>query len=218
MSYGRDEVLGNFRTERYGKLNDCRWNHFLGLDIPLKNKRIFEPGAGVGDQTEWLLNQGAAHIYVNEGRMENISIIRDRFHDEPRVSILHGQLESCLAFPEFDLHVDLVFCYGVYYHLREDLEFTIMGQLSKIGDTIAFDYLAGNDNEVAYGYDNPSTAMTGYALRPRPETMTAALKKYFAFAYDPREPLEWVDPIASEQRIVAVASHFKLDSPDLIQI
>ena len=67
----RDEILGNFRTGRYHALNDCRWNHFLSLGIPILDKRIFEPGAGVGDQTEWLLSQGAKYIYVNEGRADN---------------------------------------------------------------------------------------------------------------------------------------------------
>lgn len=63
--HGTAEVMGNFRTERYHALNKARWEHFLSMGIPIEGKAIFEPGAGIGDQTEWLLNQGAKYIWVN---------------------------------------------------------------------------------------------------------------------------------------------------------
>lgn len=210
--------MGSFRTERYHALNKTRWEHFLGMDIPIEGLTIFEPGAGIGDQTEWLLEHGAAHIYANDGREENLGILRERFQNDLRVSTLHGDLESCLAFPEFDFYVDLIFCYGVYYHLREDYPgFTIMRQLSHKGRMIAFDYLAGNDGEVHYGYDNPSTSISQYGFRPLRETMTSALKRYWNFVYAPKIQLEWTDPIATEDRVVAVASHIEFKrNPNLI--
>ena len=216
-TYSREDILSSFRNPRYESLNETRWNHFLAMGIPIKNQLIFEPGAGVGDQTEWLLKQDPMFIWVNEGREGNAEIIRDRFVGNFRVEVFCGDLESCLAFPEYDFYADLIFCYGVYYHLREDEQFTIMRQLSKLGETIAFDYLAGEDGEVSYGYDNPSTSISQYARRPRRETMTAALKTCWEFVYDPKEPLAWVDPQAYEDRVVAVASHVELNNPSLIQ-
>lgn len=217
-TYARAEIMGNFRTERYAALNKCRWDHFLTMGIPIKGKTIFEPGAGIGDQTEWLLEQGANHIFVNEGRPGNVAVIRERFGDDKRVSIIHGDIETCLAFDDYAFFVDLIFCYGVYYHLREDKEFTILRQLSLLGEMVAFDYLAGSDNEVSYGYDNPSTSISQYAFRPRPESMEAGLKDCFAWVYRPQVPLDWQDPVAAEDRRVLVGSHFVLDNPNVIQI
>src|SRR5574337_712991 len=108
-TFDRDTILGNFRTPRYEALNKCRWDHFLSLGIPVKGKRVFEPGAGIGDQTAWLLEQGADYIYVNEGRAGNREIIRERFGNDPKVSILHGYLEECLG--DYLFNVDLIFCY-----------------------------------------------------------------------------------------------------------
>jgi len=76
----------------------------------------------------------------------------------------------------------LIYCYGVYYHLRDSTDFRILKQLSKFGQTIAFDYLAGNDNEVGYGYDNPSTSLSQYAFRPRTETLMTALSDIWGYA------------------------------------
>ncbi len=213
----KEEIMPSFRNERYESLNRTRWDHFLSMRIPIEGRTIFEPGAGIGDQTEWLLNQGARYIFVNEGQEGNRAIIRERFLTNPKVSIIHGDLETCLG--ELDFCVDLIFCYGVYYHLRETFPlFPLMRDLSRLGKMIAFDYLAGNDNEVHYGYDNPSTSISQYGFRPRRETMTAALKDCFKYVYDPKNPLEWRDPLASEDRVVAVASHIALDSPNLDQI
>lgn len=213
----KDEILGNFRTPRYHALNQARWDHFLSMGIPIAHKTVFEPGAGVGDQTEWLLVQGARHIYVNEGREGNRAIIRERFEKDLRVSIIHGELETCL--PAYEFNVDMIFCWGVYYHLRETLpDVPIMRQFARLGKMIVFDYLAGNDNEASYGYDNPSTSITWYGFRPRRETMTDALKTCWEYVYSPKVPLHWIDPVASEDRVVAVASHFRLDNPNLDRI
>ena len=204
------EILSDFRNERYAALNQIRWAHFLSMEIDLEGRTVFEPGAGVGDQTDWLLNRGAKMIYVNDGRFQNLSIIRDRFKDEARLTFLPGNLEVCLTGCEFKLNVDFIFCYGVYYHLRETPDFRIMRELSNVGQTIVFDYLVGNNDEVSYGYDNPSTSLSWYAFRPRTETLIKALKEIWGYAYLPKMQLQWVDPLQAEQRLVAVASRAPL--------
>jgi hypothetical protein len=212
-----EDILSQFRNERYEALNAVRWAHFLSLEISLEGKTIFEPGAGVGDQTAWLLNQGAKLIYVSDGRFENLAIIAARFIGDLRLAIIPGDLEFCLVGSQFRLNVDFIFCYGVYYHLKESSDFRIMRELSAVGQTIAFDFLAGNDNEVSYGYDNPSTSISGYGFRPRPESLVAALKEIWGYAYLPKEQLKWIDPVQAEQRMVAIASHAPLRNPNLIR-
>src|SRR5262245_26453861 len=104
------------------------------MDLPIEGKTIFEPGAGIGDQTEWLLEQGAKHVWVQDGREDNVAAIRERFGfgEDERVTVLPaGDLEKCL--PDIDIpFVDLVFCYGVYYHIRDPIpEFPILRQLAR---------------------------------------------------------------------------------------
>lgn len=209
-------ILSSFRNDRYERLNQCRWEQFLSMGIDIKGKTIFEPGAGVGDQTEWLLKQGVGHVYVNDGREENLEMVQERFGGNDRVTILPAQDMETAKFSDIPF-VDLIFCWGVYYHLREDLEFRVLHQLSRKGATIVMDYLAGNDNEVSYGYDNPSTSLSKYAFRPRTETLMEAMTKSFGYAYHPVHQLKWEDPLAAETRLVVVGSHFLLGNPNLIR-
>lgn len=188
------------------------------MGIPIAGKTIFEPGAGIGDQTEWLLAQGAAHIYTQEGREENLRVIVERFSGNPRVTILPvGNLEECL--PEMPFHgLDLIYCYGVYYHINENLStFPIMRALATIGEMIVLEYLEGNDTNPHYGYDNPGTSISRYGCRPRHDTMLKAMKDIWGFAYKPKNQLKWVDPVAPETRLIAVASKFALVNEQLEQ-
>lgn len=214
-----EERLSNFRGDRYAYLNELRWDLFLKMGIPIAGKSIFEPGAGIGDQTEWLLGQGVKHIHVNDGRPEKLEIIRQRFGDDPRLTFVCGNLEECLANPEFKFTVDLIFMWGVYYHLDDSMsDFDIMRSLSSIGPTVVFDYLESpEDGTVSYGYDNPSTSLSQHAIRPTTPTLMKGLKKVWGHAYLPNTQMEWNDPLAWDTpRRLAVASRIPLDNPQLL--
>ncbi len=218
----QQEIIKNFRSDRYDTLNRLRWDLFLKMGIPIKDQVIFEPGAGIGDQTEWLLSQGAKHVYVSDGRAENAEIIFRRFGYDPRVSIWIGDLEN----PEFleiarkGASADLVFLWGCYYHINDDLqEFRIMRALSKIAPVVVFDYLESReDGTTFYGYDNNSTSLSQYAIRPTTPTMIAGLKKAWGHAYLPKVQMDWEDPLAAgTPRRLAVASLEPLNNPNLIE-
>jgi hypothetical protein len=202
-------ILTNFRTERYDYLNELRWRLFLKMGIPIMDKVIFEPGAGIGDQTEWLLNRGAKHIYVNDGRPDNLQIIRDRFRSNPRLTFVEGNLENCLDKEEFNFTADLIFLWGVYYHIDDSLtEFQIMRGLSRIAPMVVFDYLeSAQDGTTEYGYDNPSTSVSQRAIRLTTTTLMRGLRKVWGHAYLPKAQMDWEDPLASgTPRRLAVAS------------
>jgi hypothetical protein len=217
--FSRETVWSNFRTPRYERLNQVRWDHFIGMGIPLKGKTIFEPGAGVGDQTEWLLNQGVKHVTVNDGREENLQIIRERFGHDPRVTTVCGNIETFL--PTLDIYVDFIYFYGVYYHLNESAQdFHIMRDLSKRGQAVAFDFHAGNNVTDFYNGDSPSTSLSQYGLRVNVDTLMKAMKEIWGHAYLPKIQLDWQDPtIPHEVRLVAVGSHVSLDdNPNLVPV
>lgn len=215
--YTKEEIMPHFRTERYAVLNQVRWEQFLGMGIPLESKTIFECGAGIGDQTEWLLGQGVAHIHVNDGRAENLALIHERFGYDPRLSYVLGDLEVCLGRTEFQFKVDLVYCYGVYYHINESFDrFHIMKGLARIGGMAAIEYLEGDDTTAGYGYDNPSVALNDYGIRPSSETMKREMKRIWEFVYWPRNQLDWHDPCAPDTpRRIIVGSHEAIKSPQL---
>ena len=212
--------LENFRTERYAKLNQVRWEHFLSMEISLVGKTVFEPGAGIGDQTEWLLGQGVRHIWVQDGRECNVEVILERFRDDKRVTILPAtDIESGIIDHAQEVpFVDLIFCYGVYYHIADrPPTFPVLHELARMGEMIVLDYLVGNDNEADYGYDNPSTSINRKGFRPYPETMLSALNEVFGYGYSPKRQLEWTDPLAAETRLIAIGSHFLIDNTNLLQ-
>lgn len=212
------EILSNFRTPRYDELNRLRWDLFLKMGIPIKDQVIFEPGAGIGDQTEWLLSQGAKHVFVNDGRPENLKLIFERFGLDPRVSYVTGNLETDIPSWHF-LKTDLIFLWGVYYHINDSpTEFQIMRGLSKIAPVVVFDYLENDqDGTHFYGYDNPSTSVSQYAIRPTTKTMMEGLKKTWGHAYLPKVQMDWHDPLAEgTPRRLAVASTQPLNNPNLI--
>lgn len=212
------EIWPNFRTKRYAVLNKLRWDAFLATGLSLKGKTVFEPGAGVGDQTKWLLKQGIKWVIVNDGRPENLHIIWERFHTNPRVSrYLHGNLENCLDTPDFQFTVDFIFLWGVYYHLNDTFDFQILRQLSCIGPTIAFDYLEGDDTTEQYGFDNPGVAVSLSGIRPTTPTLMQALKEIWGYAYLPMTQLDWYDELApNTPRRIVVASKTPLNNPQLI--
>lgn len=216
----KEQILKNFRTERYAVLNQLRWDLFLKMGIPLRDKVIFEPGAGIGDQTEWLLGQGVKHIYVNDGRPDNLQIIRERFPNDPRLTFVDGNIEGCLTQPEFNFIVDLVFLWGVYYHINDSpSEFQIMRALSRIGPVVVFDYLESQkDGTTFYGYDNHSASVSQYAIRTTTATMIAGLKKVWGHAYLPKEQMDWVDPLEPDApRRLAVGSLIPLNNENLVE-
>lgn len=214
-------VLGNFRTERYAYLNELRWRLMLQTGIPIRGQTIFEPGAGVGDQTEWLLKQGAARVIVSDGRESNIGIIAKRFAGDERVQPILGNLEDCLDRPEFQITADLVFLWGVYYHINDPMpEFPILGKLARIAPVVVFDYLesATGENYVeSYDYENPSASISHASGRPTRALMVDGLRRTFGHAYFPAEQMDWHDPSAPKTpRKIVVGSRRPLSYPGLV--
>ena len=200
LSESEINSLKNFRTERYFFINELRWRLLLQTNINFEGKVIFEPGAGVGDQTQWLLKRGAAHIYVSDGRDVNVGLIRKRFNGDPRVTVLRGNLEWSLSESPFQLQADVIFLWGVYYHIYDPApEFPVLKQLSQIAPLIVLDYLesaTGADYVEHYGYDNVSASISYSSLRPTESTMQSALHKIFGNVYLPVDQMDWHDPAA----------------------
>jgi hypothetical protein len=214
--------LTNMHDGRQQTLNRLRWEVLQKTGLEIAGKTIFEPGAGIGDQTEWLLAQGASRVIVNDGREANLSVIKKRFASDDRVSTILGNIENCLDLPAFRaIKADLVYLWGVYYHANDSLtDFGILRGLSHIAPIVVFDYLesaTGQDWIESYDYDHPTTSISRKSPRPTYDTMMAGIKKTFGNAYNPVSQFDWHDFCAPQTpRKIAVGSKYPLNLPGLI--
>lgn len=217
--HGLSEMHGG----RQQTLNQLRWEVMLGTGLPLAGRTIFEPGAGIGDQTEWLLAQGARRVIVSDGREHNLNVIRKRFAADPRVTPVLGNLETCLELPAFQqIRADLVYLWGVYYHIHDPLDhFPVLCGLARIAPVVVFDYLesaTGADWLEGYNYDHPTTSISRKSWRPTQATMMAGIRKAFGHAYLPVRQFDWYDFCApNTPRKIAVGSASPLTLPGLIK-
>ena len=226
LDISNDELsaLNNFRTDRYFWLNEYRWRLLLQAGIPFKNMTIFEPGAGIGDQTAWLLQQGASKIVVSDGREVNVGIIKKRFSVNPKVMVMQGgDLENCLDLPQFQVKADLVYCWGVYYHINDPMpEFPILKKLSLIAPMSVMDFqesLTGTDYVKSEFLEESSASVSHNSGRQTMSTMAKAVRDIFGYAYFPAEQMNWNDPSCiDDPRRIIVGSKTPLNYPGLIEV
>lgn len=222
LNLAQVEITKNFRTDRYFWLNEYRWRLLAKTGISFEGKSIFEPGAGIGDQTSWLLNNGAARVVVSDGRQENLEIITKRFSGESRVATMLGDIEQCLDSMDFKLNTDLVYLWGVYYHILDPVpEFPILHKLAKIAPMIVMDFqmsLTGVDYIRHYAYENVSASISHNSLALTTKTMALGMCQSFGYAYFPIEQMNWDDPSTlSAPRRIIIGSQIPLDYPGLIE-
>jgi len=111
--------LADFRTEHYEGLNRARMQHLSSLGLPLENRSVLELGAGVGDITEYFVERGC-EVAAIEGRRSNIETFERRWADAPNVRVLEADLNHP---PDLDGRWDVVFAYGILYHLNNPASF-----------------------------------------------------------------------------------------------
>ena len=97
-----------FWSPLYQRHNQRRQEHLASLELDLAGRTVLELGAGVGDHTSFFLDRGC-DVIVTEPRPENREVIRARHGGE--VSSLD------LEHPGDPVPADIVYCYGLLYHL-----------------------------------------------------------------------------------------------------
>jgi len=105
-----------FRKPYYLELNARRLEHLTSLDLPIAGRSVLEVGAGVGDLTGYFVDRGC-RVVATDARLENVAALRD---EKPHVDARILDLDD--PDPAFDLSADIVFCYGLLYHLARPAE------------------------------------------------------------------------------------------------
>jgi SAM-dependent methyltransferase len=212
------KALDEFHSFYYLRLNQRRQEHLVSLNLPLRGKRVWEVSAGIGDHTSFFLDR-ECHVTCSEAREDLAEIIRSRYGD---LAVYHLDLERPAQ--DFPDSFDVIYCYGVLYHLRTPAE--------------AIDFIAAHcsgllllETCVSFGSeldphlvnehpDKPSQAISGVGCRPTRNWVFTELKARFPFVYIPRTqpnheqfPIDWT--IANLQapfaRAIFIASRTKLD-------
>jgi hypothetical protein len=178
---------------------------------------VLELGAGVGDHTSFFLDRGC-RVIVTEPRPENREVIRARHGGE--VSAL--DLED----PGDPVPAEIVYCYGVLYHLARPAAALDWIAACNPGLLLLETCVSPRPGLEVFPVDEdphlPQYAVSGRGCRPTRRWLLQALADRFARAYvtttqpwHEEFPIDWTDPALDERplvRSVFVASSSPLTS------
>jgi len=185
-----------FHSEHYLRHNARRLEHLASLNISIRNTRVLELGAGIGDHTHYYLDRNN-EVTLVEARTENIKYLRARYTDN---SIYQINLEN--PTPIQNSPFEHVHCYGLLYHLKNPghaLKFisdNCCGTLF-LETCVSF----GEEeriNQVKENVNHFSQSFSGTGCRPTRIWIFNQLKRYFKYVYIPKTqpnheefPIDW---------------------------
>ena len=208
-----------FHSTEYLRHNQRRQEHLATLGLDLAARSVLEVGAGIGDHTSFFLDRGCA-VTVTEARKANLRVLRRRF---PDLAVRHLDLDR--PDPSLAGRWDVVYCYGVLYHLSRPAEalrylahrcgsLLLLETCVTPGDAVAL-------NPQAEARANPTQAVSGMGCRPTRPWVVQQLAALFEHVYVPitqpwheEFPDDWTAaPRDRLTRAVFVASRSALDTP-----
>ncbi len=217
------DPIAVFHSEHYQRHNQKRLEHLASLNLEVAGKSVLEVGAGIGDHTGFFLERGC-QVLSTEARQENLKVLRRR---HPDVRTLQLNLDYP-PFP-FDGQYDIVYCYGMLYHLSNpEAALAFMARCAR--------HLLLLETRVSFGEGElvnlcvedariPSHSLLGQGCRPTRPWVFKQLKALFPFVYMPLTqpcheefPLDWnAMPTETPSRSVFVAARQQIAHPLLVE-
>ena len=213
-----------FLSYHYQRHNQRRLEHLASLGLDIAGSSVLEVGAGIGDHTSFFIDRGC-QVVTSDARRENIKILRLRY---PNVRVLLLDLDNPPK--TFSESFDIVYCYGVLYHLNNPsvaIEFMsrccrkmlLLETCVSFGDGDLLNSLP--ENAV-----NPSQSISGQGCRPTRKWVYEQIERYFKFVYIPitqpnheEFPIDWNSPPPSQTltRAVFIASRERIINKLLLE-
>ena len=217
----------SFDTDAALELNEARLKHLASLDLPLDGRRILEVGAGVGRLTGFFRDRGCS-VVVTDARSENVAELGRRL---PTVDVSEADVEESLD------HLgsfDIVFCYGVLYHLESPLR-ALRNMAAVCTDLLLIETMVCDARVPLLRLEDETKtvnqALRGLAHRPSPSYLGLALNRVgFDYVYAATDPPEhpdyrfaWLNNLDTARdgtllRGVFVASRSPLQRPALTSL
>ncbi len=220
-----DRVRADFRSDAYLRINARRLEHLASLGLPLREKRVLELGAGIGDLTGFFLDRGCEVVSV-EGREMNAALYREQHRGEPKARVIVDDLNAPTP---LDDRFQIVFSYGLLYHLA-DPQPCLDWMCQHCSDLLILSTcVTASDQGTTHPADEDasyhSQALDGRACRPTRQWVYNRLSAHMPHVYttltQPAHeefPLDWRNPGANATgliRAVFIASRAPLDLPTL---
>jgi SAM-dependent methyltransferase len=201
-------------------INHARQSHLGSLGLDLANKRVLEVGAGIGLHTPFFLERGCT-VTVTDGRPENVAEI-DRRLPGTTSAVVDLELDRPIGLGRFDI----VYCYGLLYHLSNPER--ALGRLADACDgqlLLETAVSPGTHDELLLVRDPDAfnQAVSGIGCRPTRLWVLNRLKSLLGYGYIPRTqpdhvdfPADWTHtPIQTMHRSIFVGSRTPLALPTL---
>ncbi|NER99465.1 MAG: class I SAM-dependent methyltransferase [Symploca sp. SIO1B1] len=213
-----------FHSYHYQRHNQRRQEHLASLGLDLAGVTVLEVGAGIGDHTSFFLDRGC-QVVSTEARQENLEILRSRY---PNLKVRHLDLDD--PDPQFNEVFDIVYCYGLLYHLKqptEAIEFMsrCCRQMLLLETCVSFGE-GESINPCGELAASPSQAISGQGCRPTRRWVYNRLREQFDFVYMPitqpnheEFPVDWFLPPSTKvlTRSIYIASREALDNQLLVE-
>lgn len=201
-------------------INRARQAHLGGLGLDLANKRVLEVGAGIGLHTPFFLERGC-EVTVTDGRAENVAEIGRRL-PSVRSAVVDLELDRPIELGRFDL----VYCYGLLYHLANPER--ALGRLADAcgGQLLLETAVSPSTHDELLLVRDPDAfnqAVSGIGCRPTRLWVLNRLKSLLGWGYIPRTqpdhvdfPTDWIHtPIQTMHRSIFIGSRIPLSLPTL---
>lgn len=167
-----------FNTRHAIELNEARIENLDKLDLKLeKGSRVLDCGCGDGYFIQYFIDRGC-QVTAFDGRRENVLAARKKYPNGD-VTILELPIENITTYV-FPRPFDLIFCYGLLYHLKEPISaiFRLADICSKymLIETLVCDanfpvVILESENK-----DQLDQSLDGIGSRPSPSFITIAMR------------------------------------------
>lgn len=174
-----------FDTPEALLINKARLEHLNNICLDVQKKTVIDVGAGIGRLAQFFIKKGC-RVTCIEGRAENVTELKFRY---PKLIGQRADVQKD-DLSKFG-HFDIVFCYGLIYHLS-DPGFALKN-ISRICDDLLILETCITDQEGQFFNtveDSPAAnqALNGQGCRPTPGFIITSLRGYgFSNVYVPKK-------------------------------
>ena len=215
----------SFNRFQYSRINQRRLEHLATLALPIAGKQVLELGAGIGDLTSFFLDRECRVVAV-EGRRKNRRVFNQRYGSA--AGIVRGDLDL----PDtIDVDAaDVVFCYGLLYHLRNPATLILWAARQSKELFLVETCVSLGTDELVKPVVEPrwrgSQALGGRGSKPTRVWVFRRLQEVFEHVYVPATqpahdefPLDW-RPSGSQEgkltRAIFIGSRYPLEGHRLM--